>query len=242
MGPRKVDGILDFIERFESMLSGWPRDQRAPMTEISKETLTPLPFVVEEVTSILSKAIEVHDPLTYRECDRALGLLRQKYRNEIERRKQRLEAVRLQAERSYQKTIERVSKLASTQNWYAAYRTLNYFAGMNDSKLTSETMLNICSECLRLGIKAEVNFQELASWLRKGIEITLSEPTLESIEDALDFIDAYGEYFMADKSGKGAQLISSLVFQLNPPAFSAGLSDKLKMITRELNVKEFETY
>src|SRR5690606_26285862 len=92
----------------------------------------------------------------------------------------------------------------------------------------------ICNDALRLGIKSTVNFQELAQWLKKGIELCLEAPTSDAVEDALDFVDAYGAHFLNHQGDKGRQLIQALLCQLNQMATDLGLISKLREVYAEL--------
>src|SRR5690606_26627836 len=126
------------------------------------------------------------------------GLI-QRMRHEIDNRRQKEADRRLRAAGAYQTMMQKLQTLQRERNWYAAYRTLSYFHGINANWLNSDTIICICNDALRIGIKADVNFQELAQWLQRGIEKCLGLASYDAIEEALDFIDAYGEHFIGEK-------------------------------------------
>lgn len=236
MLPRTVDGVLDFIDKFETIIDTWPKDVKWPLTYLAQVTKTELPYVVEYIEEILNRPLDIHEPLPHKDGERALMLLKQRMRTEIEGRRKRRERQKLQALHGYDKIMEKVRTLQAERNWYGAYRTLTYFMGTHGEQLNPETKVSICNDCLRIGIKANVNFQELALWLKKGIEETLQTGSMDAIEDALDFVDAYGEYFIHESTGKGIKFIAGVIQQLLPTAMEAGLSSKLQQISVELNL------
>jgi SOS response regulatory protein OraA/RecX len=234
--PGKVEGVLDFIEKFETALSLWPSDAKWPLTHVAEITRIQLPHVVNYLAEVLEKASEVHDPITRKEADRALNLLKQKMRSEIEARQRILERQRNRAVGAYEKTMDIVRQQQSTKNWYGAYRTLSYFFGNYHAQLNNETAVTICNDALRIGIKAKVNFQELAQWLQKGIENILGSTSMSAVEDAIDFVDAYGEYFIAEDSVKGARLIQAIFNQLRVMALDPISNARLDELRVELNL------
>lgn len=235
--PRKVEGVLDFIEKFETQIKEWPADEKWPITRIAQQTNTPLPYVVEALTEVLDRAIDIHDPISRKDGDKSLAALKQRMRHEIESRRRRAQERRIRAAESYQKMMSKFHSLQGDRNWYAAYRTLTYFHGVQADALSNETIICICNDALRIGIKAEVNFQELAQWLQKGIEKCLGLASCDAIEEALDFIDAYGEYFMTERTAKGRIFILSLLRQLRAVAQDPNSIAKFSQITYDLKVQ-----
>lgn len=60
--------------------------------------------------------------------------------------------------------------------------------------------------------------------MRKAIEAAAASGHYESIEDAIDFIDAYSEPFALDKSGIGTKILQTAVSTLQTPAFETNLA------------------
>ncbi len=234
--PGKVEGVLDFIEKFETALTLWPSDAKWPLTHVAEITRIQLPHVVNFLGEVLDKASEVHDPITRKEADRALNLLKQKMRSEIDAKQRLMERQRNRAQGAYEKTMDIVRQQQSTKNWYGAYRTLSYFFGNYTAQLNSETVVAICNDAIRIGIKASVNFQELAQWMQKGIENILSSSSMSAVEDAVDFVDAYGEHFVHEDATKGARLIESILSQLGILALDPVSTAKIDELRVELNL------
>jgi len=236
VAPRKVVGSLTFVREFERLLSEWPADTKRPLTVIADLTGIPIPIVVDYMGDVIDQTLDIHDPIPYKEAEKAFQMIKQRFRADINAEERREQKHRDRAGLVYESTMEKVRTLQASKNWYSAYRTLAYFAGSHSQYLSLEFVTILCNDCLRLGTKADVNFQELASWLRKGIETSLKCASVDSIADALDFIDAYGEYFLRDKSGRGQSFISSLLAQLNPSAVEMGMAEKLATIETDLNL------
>lgn len=234
--PRKVAERLDFIDAFEDLVRSWPADEKWPLTEISGRTKTKISLVVSYIMEISDKEIDIHDPLTYKEADKLLNIFKSRMRIEIEANQERLSRMRDRAIQAYDLAAEKVRIFQVEKNWYAAYKTLSYFCGEQEANLSPDTLLSICSECLRLGVKANVNLQELSQWMQKGIRLALAQGNIEAFEDALDFFDAYSGYFLTEPSGKGKRLISSILAHLNVSAADMGMTQKLNEIILGLNI------
>jgi len=236
--PRKVEGVLNFIDKFESVVRTWPKDEKRPLTQLAEFTGIDLPHVVSILSDVLDNCPDVHDLISFKESERILHLLKQRMRSEIEAKKVQIEVQKQRSEQAYLSTLTKINKLQKDGNWYSAYRTLSYFAGIHNKRLCRETQVHLCNEILRLGIKANANFQELAQWLKKGIELSMA--TANAIEEALDFIDAYGEHFLEEKTGKGAKFIKFLLYQLKMTAITPESSEKLLQVTSDLNIQVSE--
>jgi hypothetical protein len=85
-------------------------------------------------------------------------------------------------------------------------------------------IVTVYGDCLRLGIKAQINLQELSVWLKKGIESALKNPSQEALEEAFDFISAYSDFFMRDTDGKGKRVLSSVLSSVQQTAVSFELT------------------
>ena len=79
--------MLDFIIELEKMLKIWPDNVKWSIVQISDKTKSKIPHVVDCLTDALGKALDVHDPMTYNEVNKAFGVLRERYRPEIEARR-----------------------------------------------------------------------------------------------------------------------------------------------------------
>ncbi len=228
--------MLDFLMELEKVLKIWPDNVKWSIVQISDKSKCKIPHVVEYLSDALGKSLDVHDPMTFNEINKAFTILRDRYRPEIEARRLKERQEVESAIESYDTTMRKVRIMESTRNWRSAYKTLNYFYGIHYKKLPAEMKVNLCNECLRLGIKEQINFQELSQWLKRGIQHLISKPSEETIEDALDFLDAYGDYFLSEPRGKGEHFLTNLFLMLKPSAMEFDLSDKLNEVAGELKL------
>ncbi len=228
--------MLDFLLALERLIKIWPDNVKMSLVEIAERTNTAVPYTVDCVSEVLNKAIDVHDPLTFNEVNKAFVLLMDRNRGELEAMRQREKQAVAMSIDAYEQTMSKIRIMEASRNWRAAYKTLNYFYGLHQARLPNELKIHICSECLRLGIKESINFQELSQWLKKGIQHLMARPSVDAIEDALDFLDAYGDYFLAEPKGKGEKFLTNLFLMLKPSAMEFDLSDKLNIVAGELQL------
>jgi len=228
--------MLDFLLELERVLKLWPDNVKWSLVEIAERTNTKIPHVVETITEVLNKSLDVHEPLTYNEVNKAHMILMDRKRPELEALKLREKQAIQKAVESYQGTMDKIRIMEITKNWRSAYKTLNYFYGINHALLPLDYRVEICNECLRLGIKEQINFQELSQWLKRGIQHLLQKPSTDSIEDALDILDAYGDYFLSEPRGKGEKFLTNMFLLLKPSAMEFDLSVKLNEVARELEL------
>lgn len=228
--------MLDFMLKLETLIKIWPDNVKWSIIQIAEKTQTPIPHAVEFLTESLNKNLDIHDPMTFNEVKKAYLILQDKTRSELETRqikeRQRVE----KATKAYEKIMDKIRLLQTTKNWRNAYRTLSYFYGVHKDNLPREVVINICDDCLRLGIKSEINFQELINWMTKGVHTLLDSRNPEVVEDALDFIDAYGDFFLEKLQHKGESFISNLLFTLKPSAMEFDLTYRFNEIASGLNL------
>ncbi|MEZ4742264.1 MAG: hypothetical protein R3B45_07440 [Bdellovibrionota bacterium] len=124
-------------------------------------------------------------------------------RPQIEARERRLEENRKKAAIAFDRMMGKVQIFLADGNTHSAYKTVTYFAGQYEQNLSPELLVTAASEAVRIGIKAKTNIQELGKWLHKGVATAMSSQAREGIEESLDLIDAYGEYFYQKTLAKG---------------------------------------
>lgn len=228
--------MLDFMLELEKVLKTWPDNTRLNMIQLADMTRTPIPHAVEFVTESLGKSIDIHEGLTFSEMSKAHAIMQEKLHKALEKRRRE---ERLEIEQSlqlFESMMAKVGRMERSRNVRAAYRTLSYFYGIHKSRLPSEHIVTICDNCLRLGMKESINIQELSQWLRTGIRTLLKSSSYEVVEDALDFLDAYGDYFLKESRGRGEQLITNIFLTLKPSAMEFNLTPRLNQIAGELNL------
>ena len=228
--------MLDFLLNLEHLLKVWPDNAKWTIAQIAEKTATQVAHVHEYMTTALNKPIDIHDPLTFSEVTKAQIIISERQKAQIEARRREEEQAIESAIRAYDLVQEKMRVMLAAKNWRGAYKTLNYFYGVNRKFLPYDMITLVCDNCLRIGIKAQINFQELSGWLRLGIETLMHAPSSTNLEDALDFLDAYGEYFLDDPKGKGEQLMVNLFLTLKPSAMEFELTPRFNEVAGELNL------
>jgi len=232
----KASMMLDFICELERVIGKWPEATSWTLAQIADKTKTGVPQVVDILSDTLDRELEVHETLTQIEAAQVLSSLKERMSGELAARQKRLDERREKAIRAYDNTMEKVRVLLAAKNWRNAYKTLGYYVGCNEKDLPDDLLLTLCGECLRLGAKSETNMQELSQWLRKGINACMTTPSAEWIEEAIDFIDAYGQVFMDDSSQRGKKLIENVLETIKDQAAHHNLMSRYDEVVRELRV------
>lgn len=226
--------MLNFILNLENVLKTWPENTKYNLIQLSELTESKVPHTVEFVSPILNKASDIHEPLTYNEVNKVFNVLKEKKRSEINARFVLENQKKEKAYKLYLTLTDKIRKMDASRQWREAYKTLNYFYCVNKDMLTKEAIVSICDECLRIGIKEKINLQELSYWLKTGIQSLLKYSDPDSIEDALDFLDAYGDHFLSSKKLNGEKLISEIFLLLKPSAMEFDLTQRFNEVAKEL--------
>ena len=66
----------------------------------------------------------------------------------------------------------------------------------------------------------------------------MDSPSRDSVEDALDFLEAYGDYFLTEANGKGEKFLTNLLLRLKPAAMEFDLSPKLNEVAGDFKLTE----
>ncbi|MBC7662101.1 MAG: hypothetical protein H7249_20590 [Chitinophagaceae bacterium] len=230
--------MLNFILELERVLKIWPDGVKWSLVQIGEQTRTKVPHVVEYLMDALTKNPDVHDPLSYNEVQKAYVVLRDRNRAALEALMDQGRQAVQQAVESYEQVMDKVRTMELTKNRRGAYRTLNYTYGNYLDLLPAEIKTSICSDCLRIGIKEGINFQELSQWLQRGIQHVMEHPGRDAVEDALDFLEAYGDYFLTEANGKGEKFLTNLLLRLKPAAMEWDLSPKLNEVASDFRLTE----
>lgn len=226
--------MIDFIYKLNEVLPSWPTGTRRSLMQISEITGTSMPHVIQYLSEGLGKDIEIGGFVTSEEVVEALDLLSKRLQPQIEERERILEERKDLAIKSYDRTAEKVRILQLGGNWHGAFRTLSYFTGQYEEDLPKDVLISLCSETVRTGIKSSANMQELGQWLQKGVAIAMGQHSRQGIEEALDLIDAYGDYFLAEESGKGPLLLGNILAVLEEPAARFELWEEYKSLVGQL--------
>jgi hypothetical protein len=228
--------MLDFILEFERVLKQWPEGNNWSITQIADYTGSSIPQVVDILSDVLNREIEVHENLSLQDAAHGLKILKERMQHQLIARQRRIEAHREKAVKAYDMAMEKARVLQMTKNWRNAYKTLSYYAGRYEKDLPEELLLSLCNECIRLGIKSDANMQELSQWLRKGVAACVKNPSPEAIEDAMDFIEAYSDHFKEGAPDGGRNLLGSVLGYLRDPVINFNLMTQYDTLLKEINI------
>lgn len=228
--------MLDFLLKLQELLKIWPDNVKWNIVQIAEQSETQIPHVHEHLTTTLNKTLDIHDPLTFNEVSKAHAVISERYKTQLEQRKLREQRDIENAIRAYDFAQEKIRIMLTAKNTRGAYKTLSYFYGINKNLLPPDIITSIADNCLRIGIRANINFQELSLWLKLGIDTLMREPSQANFEDALDFLDAYGGYFLGEPKGKGEKFITNLFLTLKPSAMEFDLTPKFNEVAGELSL------
>ena len=217
--------VLEFLDTLEMICASWIENEKLTFHQLAEKTKTPIPYVLDYINMGLSKNLEVYDLLSSREIDLALNNLRQKMRLEIEAKERRKEEQKVRSQALYHQTMEKVRTRLAQKDYYGAYRTLSYFAGVHVEYLPKPLLVTIANDCLHIGFKSGVNRQELAGWLQKGVRLCLASESNDSVEDAKDFLETYADAFMDnDNRSSFVAALRSMIDRIINPQFMEPIS------------------
>ena len=225
--------MLDFIFALERFIQKWPGATQFTIYQIAELTKTQIAVSVDALAVALNRELDVQDVITLDDAKKALVDLVDRMQVQLAARRKRADQRRDQAVNAYDSTMEKVRVLQMDKNWRNAYKTLGYFAGRFEADLPGEILLTICGDCIRLGVRAGVNLQELGHWFKKGLDLSVTNLSRESIAEAIDFIDAYGDMLVQSgaaasltNSNSGQRLVSTALQSLAMPATEFELAEE----------------
>jgi hypothetical protein len=226
--------MIDFIYKLSDVLPVWSPGAPLTLKQISDATDTSLPHVVQYLSEGLSKDLELGEVIPFDELTSACALLQKKFQAEIKEREELIEEQRQKAIKKYHILMSKTRSMLQDKKWHMAYRSLSYFAGQYEIDLPRDILTTLCSDIIHIGVKAKGNIQELGYWFQKGIAVAISHKNREGIEEALDLINTYGEFFLSDTSGKGSLILSNILAALEEPCARFELWEEFKNIVIEL--------
>ncbi|MBP9706036.1 MAG: hypothetical protein KBD78_00225 [Oligoflexales bacterium] len=226
--------MLDFIFKMEATFSDWLPHTKWNFSQLAEKSGETLDHVVDVLSDVLGVEFELNATIHREEVERAVALLKERMRPQIEAHQRILKQRQDKAVKSYDGAMEKIRVLQQAKNWPNAYRTVSTFIGTCETDLPKDILLSLYGEALRLGIKSNENLQELGRWLSKAVAICCNPPNKDGLEEALDFIDAYGEYFYNDTNSNGRKFISNLLKTLREPVGEFGLSGNYMQVIKGL--------
>ncbi len=210
--------MLEFVQALTGLVAGGDGSTRWDVSEIARLCDHPCHQVFEYLTVALGDDIDVREPISRNMLLQVLVVLKEKTRPQFILKQKRILAKQEKAHKSYQVIMAKVRASQRDGEWRKAYRSLGYFASDSAQDLPADLRLTIYNDCLRLGIKARTNLQDLCGWLRLVVDIAVQDASEERLRDALDFVETYQGAFLDDTSGVGGKLLDNIVTPLRERA------------------------
>jgi hypothetical protein len=230
--------MIEFISELERILVKWPEGAVWKLSQLADYTRTPSPKVADFFFGAFGRTFDIEGTVSREEAQQALTTMKETFSGELQARQKFLEERQQNAVRDYDRTMDRVRALQQDKNWHNAYRTLTYYFGRYEKDIPCELLVDVCNDCLRLGIKAQVNLQELGVWMRKIVDLAHNTPSEQALENVLDFIDAYGTHFAKAPGEQGRKLLRGIMGGLKETFEQHGLTPRLDALTQELALSE----
>jgi hypothetical protein len=215
--------MLEFALAFEKVLTRWPDNTPWTIAQIADFTNSSISTSVDAISTTLNREFDVQETITPNEGRQVLIALKDRLSRQFEARERRIQEDRAAAMRAYDLTMERVRVTQMAKDWRSSYKTLTYFVGRYDKNISHDLLVSLCGDCIRLGQRAGFNMQEIGQWFRKAVEAAILSGNQDVLEDALDFVDAYGEIFAADMQGVGGKILNNALNILEIPAIDCNL-------------------
>ena len=218
----------EFIEELSRILKNWPSEAKWSMNQISMYTRIDSDQISTWVSQALGKHHDVDSTISYDEACLVLEKL-ENASNTGSRIGGFDSTASKEAGIAFAQLKSRLQKNFQEKDWRKAYKNLSYFLGTTGDKLNLEDRLEAYGECLRLGLKAEINIGEMGKWLHDCLDFTLEDGSEQSTFEALDLIDAYGEDFL---NLQGHKIIEEALVKITPQA------DRHQLRSNLLEIKE----
>lgn len=226
--------MIDFIYKANEVLSTWTVHDKWTVHKLAEVTDTSLPHILQYLGEGLGKEIEVTASVSSAELLEAMNLLRRRYKDQIDERERKKAATQRKAVQAFDLLMEKLRGIQAEKKWNHAYKTLCYFAGQHGDDLPKEYATTLYSDLIRMGMKAKINIQEISRWLQKGVSTAMSHQNRDGVAEALDFMDAYAEYFLTEDSIKGPLLLGSILAAIEEPAARYELWEEYKSLVNNL--------
>lgn len=226
--------MIGNIYKVSEVLSQWNVSDQKTFSEISASTGISIPHVLQILSEGTGKEFDVSETVSVEDIKGAIANLKKRYRQQIEEREKEIEARKVLAISIYEKTFEKIQTMQVKGLWYQSFKTISYLAGQFAAELPLDLFITAASEAVRCGLKAKANMQELGQWLQKAVAASMSKKSREGIEEALDLIDAYGEAFLDEDSGKGPLIVGNVLAALEEPSARYELWEQYKNLVDQL--------
>lgn len=226
--------MLNFVLEFERIIGRWPDNTPWTISQIADYTNSSVSTTVDAISTSLNREFDIQETISATEGRQVLQCLRERMSRQLEARLRKIQSEKDSAMRAYDLTMDSIRVSQQAKDWRTAYKTLSYFVGRYEKNIDQALLVSLCGDCIRLGQKAGCNVPELGSWLRKAVESAALSGSADAVEDALDFIDAYGELFSADMQGVGGKIINNALTVLEIPSLDFNLTTQWTALTTQL--------
>lgn len=226
--------MIDFIYKINEILPSWLFHDKKSLNQIAEATGTSVPHVIQFLSEGLDRDIEIGSSVSIEEISDAIVSLSRRFKLQIEEREKQIAQRRQKALAAYVSIQDKIQSMQISNQWHTAFRTLYYFIGQYEPDLPYDVCLCVYNDLIRIGIKAKAHLQEVVRWLEKGVSLAMRQQSRSGIEDALDFIDAYGEFFLNEDSGKGSLLLGGILASIEEPAARYELWEEYKNLINQL--------
>ncbi|MCX6119908.1 MAG: hypothetical protein NT027_20425 [Proteobacteria bacterium] len=231
--------MLNFVLEFEKVISKWPDNTPWTIAQLADYTNSSISVAVDAVSTSLNREFDIQETISLAEGKQILTTLRDRMSRQLEHRQRKIQADRDAAMRAYDLTMDSIRVSQQAKDFRTAYKTLSYFVGRYEKNIDVHLLVSLCGDCIRLGQKASANVQELGSWMRKAIETAAVSTHSDTIEDALDFLDTYGDLFKADSNGVGGKILNNALNVLQIPAMDCNLITEWNQLNNQLRPTQF---
>jgi hypothetical protein len=226
--------MLNFVLELERIIGRWPENTPWTIAQIADYTNSNVATAVDAISTSLNREFDIQESINLAEGRQVLQTMRERLSRQLEARLRKIQLEKDAAMRAYDLTMDSIRVSQAAKDWRTAYKTLSYFVGRYEKNIDQGLLVSLCGDCIRLGQKAGCNVQELGSWMRKAIDSAAISGEPSAIEDALDFIDAYGDLFNSDTQGVGFKIISGALTQLQIPALDFNLIDQWTQVNLQI--------
>lgn len=210
--PRTVSKILQFMKRLEDVLQTWDPSEKRSLMTIADQTYTDVPYVLELLFGG-SYDFDVYEPLPYKSIEKAFYLLQQRMKPEIESQEKQQKMLVDKVLQVYKQLKNRVHDLEEAGNYRVAYKTMNYFLGVYLKYLDDSIKLEIYSKLLKLGCRSDLNFQELAEWIKRASDVIFKSQSFENycIQRFYEFLSPNVDFLIQKFGDKARRFFKALI-------------------------------
>jgi len=225
--------LAEFNEHLARILGKWPDSANWSVSMIAAYTTAEPDEVQKWCSYALEMPLEYQTTLDLSQGELCLKRLTEAHENDLHISDRLPGKVDVGAETKYKSLKTNLLKLASEKDWPRAYRNLSRFLGEFCDSLSLDSQVEALGDCIRYGTKAKESVGDLVLWLKKGVAVCAIDQGQEGVESALDFIEAYGDYFIANGN---RQIVETQIEGLSNLIAKYQLEDHLREIREELGI------